>query len=190
MNFQFEDKSVDIVNDQEYNKDELKEQSNDNQNKEFNQVESIGQTYEDFEKDYLNNSEVKTRFMENNSDMSLEEIQDELKSEAKMIYDTGLTDYSSVKSAVEMEKSGEYSHDYIVSAAQLSRNYDNSLFTDESNKKLLKAQETLQKDLETKIEKELKHKLSKQEKNKISEKAGEEAERAMQTIKKIKKAGN
>lgn len=140
-----------------------------------------GYAEKEFKKQYINSQANRERILDKNPDMELKEINAQLKSEAEMSYDTGISDYSTIEAAIKMEKSG-VSHDRAVAIAKLSQNYDNSTFTDQS--KYNAAQQRLSKQLAEKIKNNAGGQLSGEE---ISKRARAEASKTLEQIRQMKK---
>lgn len=164
-----------------------------------------------FVKEYMGNSGNKSRILEKNPDIGVEELKAKLNAEAEMMYDTGIEDYSAVKAAVDMQKTLEAegtgnSHDMAVALAKLGQNYDNSTFVNQA--KFEQAQKALQRRLEEQMQKNLEKQIEKQlegkglsasarvaerqkrmssESAKISKQASAEATQTLNRIRKMKK---
>lgn len=160
-----------------------------------------------FMKQYMNDPENRTRILEDNPDMGIKQVRQRQQQEAAMMYDSGISDYSSVKAAVKLENSlGEGQHDYAVALAKLGQNYDKNTFLDQA--KFEQAQKALQR----KLEKQMKDNIAKQidqqlagngmsdneratERQRrmteqsagVAEKANEEATKSLEHIRKMKK---
>lgn len=114
-----------------------------------------------FIKQYMNNPENTTRILEKNPGIKLKELEKQQEAEAAMMYDTGVSDYSTIKSAVKMEKElsaqgNQKPHDMAVALTKLGQNYDNSTFTNKSKF------EQAQKALEERLAEQMKANLAKQ----------------------------
>ena len=113
--------------------------------------------------------------------MEEKELNAQLMKEAKMSYDTGSSDYSTISAALAMEKEDGVSHDRAVAIAKLSQNYDDSIFADIN--KYNGAEQMLAKRLEEKIKKNAGGQLSGEE---ISKRASAEAAKTLEQIRQIK----
>lgn len=160
---------------------------------------------------YMNNSENKSRILEKNPDIGIKELAAKQRAEAEMMYDTGIDDYSTIKAAVDMEKTlsadgAKNPHDMAVALAKLGQNYDNNTFVNQA--KFEQAQKALQQRLEDQMNKNLEKQIEKQlegkglsasarvaerqkrmssESAKISKQASEEATQTLSRIRKMKK---
>ena len=141
-----------------------------------------GYAEKEFKKQYINSQANRERILDKNPNMGMKELNNQLAAEAKMMYDTGLSDYSTISAAVKLEEKDGVSHDRAVAIAKLSPNYDNSTFANKS--KYDAAQQMLATRLEKKIKNNAGGKLSDEE---ISKRAGAEAAKTLEQIRKIKK---
>lgn len=107
-----------------------------------------------FKKEYINNLENRQKTMEQNPDISLEELNTKLEKQAEMGYDIKSTNYSKIKAATKLEEKLEKegiknAHDIVVADMKLAENYDISTFIDDN--KFENAQKQLRKNLERQI---------------------------------------
>lgn len=105
-------------------------------------------------KRYMNNAEYKQKIMEENPDISLEELNTKLRKQAEMGHDIKSTNYSKIKAATKLEEKLEKegiknAHDIVVADMKLAENYDISTFIDDN--KFENAQKQLRKNLERQI---------------------------------------
>ena len=142
-----------------------------------------GDNYQEkqFMDQYVNSESNRNRILDKKPNMEEKELNAQLMKEAKMSYDTGISDYSTIEAAIKMEKSG-VSHDRAVAISKLSQNYDNSTFTDQS--KYNAAQQRLSKQLAEKIKNNAGGQLSGEE---ISKRARAEASKTLEQIRQMKK---
>ncbi|MGN1299905.1 MAG: pilin [Clostridia bacterium] len=141
-----------------------------------------GYAEKEFKKQYINSQANRERILDKNPNMGMKELNNQLAAEAKMMYDTGLSDYSTISAAVKLEEKDGVSHDRAVAIAKLSQNYDNSTFANKS--KYDAAQQMLATRLEEKIKNNAGGQLSGEE---ISKRASAEAAKTLEQIRKIKK---
>ena len=157
-----------------------------------------------FEKEHVNNNANIERVVVSHPEFSMEDIRKQLKQEADFMFDSQISDMSTVKAAVKMENKlrvemGDNAHDYTISLAQLGQNYGNSTFLEEG--KFEKAQKALKERLEEQLkdeieqqlrrdnrrtEKEIKEALN-DKKDDISQQANQEATNALNRIREMKK---
>lgn len=157
-----------------------------------------------FIKQYMRDSETSSRILEKHPEMKIKEVRARQEAEAKMMYDTGIDDYSTISRAVDLEKElakenaaknkgkdpedriPDNSHDMAMSIAKLSQNYDNSTFTDYN--KTQAAQRSLQKKLakqmqaRTNIEEQAEQELQIKEQESKKKMGDKEREEAKQKI--------
>ena len=105
-------------------------------------------------KRYMNNAEYRQKIMEENPDISLEELNTKLRKQAEMGHDIKSTNYSKIKAATKLEEKLEKegiknAHDIVVADMKLAENYDISTFIDDN--KFENAQKQLRKNLERQI---------------------------------------
>lgn len=141
-----------------------------------------------FVQQYMKNQETSARILDKNPDMKLADLRAQQKAEAEMMYDTGIDDYSTIKSAVKLEQQLEAegvnnSHDMAAVTAKLSQNYDKNTFTDP--KKYNAAQQALKLRLEQQMTGG-KENLTEDKKKEISARANEEATKTLRRIEAIK----
>lgn len=168
---------------------------------------------EQFIKQYMNDPQTRDRIMDKNPDISVKELRSKQRAEAEMMYDTGISDYSSVKAAMDMEKTlsaegkePQVSHDMAVALAKLGQNYDNSTFVNQA--KFEQAQKALQKRLEEQMKKNIEKQIDQQlstanmsdteraterqrriaeQSANVSQQANAEATQSLERIRKMKK---
>lgn len=166
-----------------------------------------------FIKQYMNDPQTRDRIMDKNPDISVKELRSKQRAEAEMMYDTGISDYSSVKAAIDMEKTlsaegkePQVSHDMAVALAKLGQNYDNSTFVNQA--KFEQAQKALQKRLEEQMKKNIEKQIDQQlstanmsdteraterqrriaeQSANVSQQANAEATQSLERIRKMKK---
>lgn len=173
-----------------------------------------GREKRDFMRQYMNDSSTRTRALEEKPNMNVSQLKQRLQQEAEMMYDTGISDYSSIKAAINMEdKLSEgimskediskiqdkqerekqqklrdsqlkRSHNMSVTLAKLGQNYDNSTFTDKA--KLQQAQKALSDRIATTMNEnpEMTKNMTAEE---INKKADAEAAKTLERIRKMKK---
>lgn len=119
----------------------------------FTQEVWEGKSAEEIEKQqymsaYMDSKENRRRFLDKHSDIKNlpskereNRIKEGMKKEAEMSYDTGITDYKTIREAVKLEESlagsmgRERAHNLALTTAKLSENYDKKTFTSRKNLK-------------------------------------------------------
>lgn len=97
---------------------------------------------------YMDSKENRRRFLDKHPDIQNlpskdreNRIKEGMKKEAQMSYDTGITDYKTIREAVKLEDSlastmgAERAHNVALTTAKLSENYDKKTFTSRKNLK-------------------------------------------------------
>lgn len=97
---------------------------------------------------YMDSKENRRRFLDKHSEIKdlrggerEKRIKEQMKKEAEMSYDTGITDYKTIREAVKLENSmastmgQERAHNIALTTAKLSENYDKKTFTSRKNLK-------------------------------------------------------
>lgn len=119
----------------------------------FTQEVWEGKSAEEIEKQqymsaYMDSKENRRRFLDKHSDIKNlpsrereNRIKEGMKKEAEMSYDTGITDYKTIREAVKLEESlagsmgRERAHNLALTTAKLSEDYDKKTFTSRKNLK-------------------------------------------------------
>ena len=110
----------------------------------------------DYIKSYMAKPEVKNKIMDKNPKISVKDLNNRMRQEAEMSYDTGIADVKTVSAAVDMERTleaenvkGRDNHSMAVALAKLGENYDKSTFNDSA--KRARAQQSLQQKFEKRL---------------------------------------